>query len=92
MEVYGETGYAHALDRKTIRYRQIADHSEQIVNLEPRHAPFDDPFAWLAAVIHGTVTVADNDLSGLTNNLVVMQILDAARESARTGQTIHLIN
>lgn len=92
MEVYGQTGYAHALDRKTVRYRQIGDHSEQIVALEPHLAPFEDTFAWLAAVIRGTVTVADNDLSGLTNNLVVMQILDAARESARTGQTIHLID
>jgi predicted dehydrogenase len=90
MEVYGQTGYAHALDRKTIRYRESAAHTEQTVAVEPRQAPFDDTFAWLAAVVRGTLTVAQDDLSGLPNNLVVTQILDAARESARTGKTIYL--
>jgi predicted dehydrogenase len=31
------------------------------------------------------------DLSGLDTNVVVMQILDAARESARTGKTVRLM-
>ncbi len=90
MEVYGQTGYAHALDRKTIRYQKAAETSAQTETLEPRPVPFDDTFSWVAAVVHGTITITEDDLSGVTNNLIVMQILDAARESARTGHTIQL--
>lgn len=90
MEVYGQTGYAHALDKLTVRSRLSAAQTEQTRTLKPRRAPFDDTFAWLAAVVRGTVTLADDDLSGLTNNLVVVEILDAAREAARTGQTVRL--
>ncbi len=90
MEIYGQTGYIYALDRTNLRYCQSADGLEQNRELSLRTSPFDDPFSWLAAVIRKTVSVADNDLSSLTNNLVVVEILDAARESARTGQTVHL--
>jgi len=90
IEIYGQTGYVYAVDGTNLRYRQRGDATEQTRKLDLRTAPFDNPFSWLAAVIRKTVTVADNDLSSLTNNLVVVQILDAARESARTGQTIHL--
>ena len=89
-EVYGQTGYIHALDRVNIRYRQASEPSEHTDTLEPRPAPFDDPFTWLAAVVRGTIDMADDDLSGLSNNLAVVQILDAARESARIGQTVHI--
>jgi predicted dehydrogenase len=90
MEIYGQTGYAHALNRLTIRYRESRAQDEQTETLAERPAPFDDTFAWLAAVVRGTVTLTDNDLSGLTNNLIVVQILDAARESARTGHAVTL--
>ncbi len=33
--------------------------------------------------------MAPSDLSALENNMVVMEILDAARESAETGETIY---
>lgn len=92
IEVYGQTGYVHAPDRSTLRYRQITDHAEKTEQLGPRPAPFDDVFAWLAAVVRGAVNVPENDLSGLPINLAVVQILDAARESARTGRTINLID
>jgi hypothetical protein len=32
----------------------------------------------------------DADLSALPNNLTVVRILEAAKESARTGQTVRL--
>ena len=34
--------------------------------------------------------VPKGDLTALDTNIVVMQILDAARESARTGRTVRL--
>ncbi|MEO8392689.1 MAG: Gfo/Idh/MocA family oxidoreductase [Chloroflexota bacterium] len=90
MEVYGQTGYAQALDRFTIRSQKAKDKPAQTETLGARPRPFDDTYSWLAAVLRNNITVEDNDLSGLTNNLIVMQILDAARESARSGQTVHL--
>ena len=45
--------------------------------------------ATLAAVLRGQLD-PKGDLSSLDTNIVVMQILDAARESARTGKTVRL--
>jgi len=90
MEIYGQTGYLYALDRSNIRYCLSDKDTEEARELNLRAAPFDEPFSWLAAVIRKSINVSDNDLSSLSNNLVVVQILDAARESARTGQTIYL--
>ncbi|MGV8092545.1 MAG: hypothetical protein AB2L24_11855 [Mangrovibacterium sp.] len=33
--------------------------------------------------------MSDYDLYSLKNNVMVVKILDAARESARTGKTVH---
>ena len=41
------------------------------------------------AVLSGRI-VTHGDLSALDTNVVVMQILDAARESARTGRSVRL--
>jgi len=90
MEVYGKVGYAHAPNKDVIRYRESKHVEEKTETLKPRTAPFNDAFSWLAGVVRGTVKLDENDLSGLKNNLTVVQILDAARESARTGKTIKL--
>ena len=57
-------------------------------------APALDPaqsgsLAYLVAVMNGQVP-AKGDLTALDTNVIVMQILDAARTSARTGQTVSL--
>lgn len=65
------------------------DDREERVVVDARVAPHDDPFAYLASVIRGDVEPA-SDLSSLETNLVVMEILDAAMRSARSGETVHL--
>lgn len=90
MEVFGQTGYAHAVNTSTLRYQTADDDAIQSVTLDPRESPHDDPFSYFGAVIRGDITVTDDDLYGLTNNMIVVEILDAARESARTGQRIEL--
>ena len=60
----------------------------------PKTAPSLAPeqansLSYLAAVIHGQIK-PEHDLSSLDTNLVVMQILDAARTSAKTGRTVEL--
>jgi predicted dehydrogenase len=90
MEVYGERGYVLAPDRSTLRFRRDEPSTEEVVRLEPRTPPLGDPFSYLAAVVRGEVKVAPSDPSALANNVTVARILDAARESARTGRTVRL--
>jgi predicted dehydrogenase len=90
MEVYGQTGYAHAVNRTTLAYKLSREEPEQTLTLEERSAPLNDPFSYFGAVIRGEIVMDEFDLYGLTNNVLVVEILDAARESARTGQRIEL--
>jgi predicted dehydrogenase len=87
--VYGERGYVHALDSSRLRVR-VGEADETQTEAPPPLAPFDDPFAYLTAVVRGEVIPAPDDLSSLELNLVVMEILDAAMESSRTGRRIDL--
>lgn len=93
MAVYGLSGVAYADDRHTLRVR-IADgyddFDERKEILPERAPPLHDPFSLFAAVIRGEEELTANDLSSLDNNMIVMEILEAARESARTGKTVDL--
>ena len=53
-------------------------------------SPRDDPFSYFKALIEGTVKAGEYDPSSLSNNMIVMEILEAAKRSARLGQTIKL--
>jgi scyllo-inositol 2-dehydrogenase (NADP+) len=90
MEVYGETGQLVTVDGKLMRVRRSEQVPDEEQHLPPRTAPLDDPFKYFAAVVSGTVTVADTDLAALPLNVTVVKILDAARTSAKTGRTISL--
>ncbi len=93
MEIYGLTGAIYADNRNTLRIR-IAEgydgYDEEQLTLEDRQAPYNDPFSLLAAVVRNRIKLPPNNLSSVENNLVVMEILDAARESAKKGKTIKL--
>jgi predicted dehydrogenase len=90
MEVYGERGYVLAPDRATLRLRRDEAGPEEVRQPDARPSPLGDPFAYFAAVVRGNVGVEPADLSALPNNLTVARILDAARESARTGRAVRL--
>lgn len=90
MQVYGRTGYVHALDGQNLRIRKENEAREQALMLKGKSAPMDDPFAYFAAVIRGEVKISETDLSSLDNNLIVMKILEAAKQSAATGETVKL--
>lgn len=90
MEVYGKSGYAFALDNQNLRVLRNSDDSSTSVSLDSRRYPFNDPFSYFAAVVRGDISVQETDLSSLSNNMTVMKILDAARQSAETGKTIEL--
>jgi predicted dehydrogenase len=90
MEVYGTKGYAIAANATTVRQRMQEKAPEETLKLQPRPAPFTDPFAVLAEVVRGRLQLAANDQYGLPVNVTVVEILEAAKESARTGKTVLL--
>ena len=93
MEIYGLRGAIYADNRDQVRLRNAEGYdgySEEVFQLEDRSPPFDDPFAYFKAVVRNAVPPGDSSLSSLENNLVVMEILEAAKESARTGTRVAL--
>jgi len=61
---------------------------EEASKAAPISAPEDDFLNYLAAVVRKEITPAG--LSSLENNLIVTEILDAARRSAATGTRVVL--
>jgi predicted dehydrogenase len=91
MEVYGEKGYIITIDNNNMRMKNSDAKGEQIVKVTTKEIPvYTDPFSYFSDVIRGKIKVPENGLYSLENNLKVVQILDAARESAKTGKTVLL--
>jgi glucose-fructose oxidoreductase len=89
MEVYGTAGYAITVGSNELRVR-YKDQKEESRATAPSLLPkLSNSLDYLAAAFRGQIN-PDNDLTSLPTNLVVMQILEAARESAKTGKTVVL--
>jgi glucose-fructose oxidoreductase len=89
MEVYGATGYAITVGPDKVRLRHENDREEQLTTASSLSLPRNNSLSYLAAVLRGELE-PKGDLTALDTNLIVMQILDAARESARTGKSVRL--
>jgi predicted dehydrogenase len=87
-EVYGEGGYAVATGGSVLHAR-LPGHQEEA--LQPGPLPTDerDSISYLISVVRGRRK--PEGLSSLENNMIVTEILDAARESAQTGKKILLV-
>jgi predicted dehydrogenase len=88
LEVYGQTGSVVALDRDHVRVRRSEKEPAKEETVAAPPAPYDEPFAYLAAVVRGTAP--EDVLSSLPTNMLVVEILDAAREAIKTGKTVQL--
>ncbi len=91
MELYGQKGYLIA-DRNGLKLKVSAEQAEIYQTVPPPTKPYHDPFAYLAAVIRREIVMKPTDLSSLQNNMIVMEILEAAKESAKQGKVIYLKN
>lgn len=93
MEVYGKKGVIYADNRNDLRIRISEGYDgfyESKLRLDELPAPFNDPFALFAAVINREIILSKYDLSSLENNMIVMEILDAARLSAKKGRVVKI--
>ena len=87
MEIYGKTGYVLVPRSDVLRVRK-ANGSETESKPSTLTGPLADPLSYLAAVVRGDLE--PEGLSSLPVNMIVTEILDTARESARTGKSIAL--
>jgi predicted dehydrogenase len=87
MEVYGRTGALRTVGPDGLRVR-LPGKPEESRDTPAIPAPENDFLTYFAAVIRGELE--PSGLSSLRNNLIVVEILDAARRSAATGRTVRL--
>ena len=86
-EVYGDRGYAIATGGDSLRVR-LPGGQEEARTLNALPPEERDSLSYLTAVVREKRKSAG--LSSLENNMIVTEILVAARESARTGRTVRL--
>jgi predicted dehydrogenase len=87
MEVYGQKGYAITVGRDDLRVR-LPEKEEKFTTAKPLAPPNQDSVSYLRAVVlSGLKPVGP---SSLETNVIVTEILDAARQSAATGKTVLL--
>jgi predicted dehydrogenase len=87
MQVYGRTASVSTILRDKALVRR--EDGETMQDAPKLAAPYDDPLHYFAAIVRGEID-DPNGLSSLATNLIVSEILDAARQSAHTGKTITL--
>jgi predicted dehydrogenase len=87
MEVYGQTGYVITVRHDDVRVR-LKGEEEQLLPAKPVAAPYDDSLSLFRAVVLDGV--APGAPSSLETNVIVAEILDAARRSAASGKSVRL--
>ncbi len=86
MEIYGATGSVVTVKRDGLLVRRTGDAEPRIEKAKPVPPPYDDSLTYLRAVLLDGAKV--DGLSSLETNVTVTEILDAARESAKTGKRV----
>jgi scyllo-inositol 2-dehydrogenase (NADP+) len=88
MEIYGQTGYVIVPHPDALRVRTADMSDEQEVLAPSLSGANADPISYFAAVVRGDIK--PTGLSSLAVNMIVVEILDAAHKSARTGKRVDL--
>ena len=88
MEVYGQRGYAITVGRDAVRVR-LPEKQEISADAKPLEKTKEDSVSYLRAVLLGGLKPEGQ--SSLETNVMVTEILDAARQSAATGKTVSLV-
>jgi predicted dehydrogenase len=88
MDVYGEKGYilVSSSTKMQVKNSKAPELSREISLADV--GVYQDPFSYFADVVKGRIQLPKNGLYSLENNLTVVKILDAARESAKSGKTV----
>lgn len=87
MELFGQTGYIQAVNSNTLRIKSKNSQDYSILKAKPLVKAYSSHLDYLAAVLRDEIN-PKNDLSSLENNLIVVRILEAAKQSAATGKKV----
>lgn len=91
MEVYGVSGYVISENRSKMKVRSWKSNVEEQLEVSPDQlGVYEDPFSYFADVIREEIQLDEYGLYSLKNNMIVAEILDAARQSAMDGRTVVL--
>jgi predicted dehydrogenase len=89
MEIYGEKGYIMADNKNDMRTKNRTGTGELKRKVTAGDVEvYEDPFSYFANVIRKNIILKEYDPYSIGNNMTVVKILDAARESAKTGTTV----
>ena len=89
MQIYGQSGYIFCKDATNMVVFRSDERKEKNVKASELESNQKDAFSYFANVVRGNIHPQDYDLSSLKNNLIVVQILEAAKISAKKGKTIY---
>jgi len=88
VEVYGKTGEVFTVGADSLQVRKEGESAAKIVQAPPLMPPQDDELRYLRAVV--LEGLKPEGPSSLQINVTVAEIMDAARESAKSGRTIKM--
>lgn len=88
MHIYGDKGYVYQDNATAMRVN--AKGKEDKLTAESLPQPYNDSFLYLKAAVRGEIEVKPTDLSSLENNLIVVEILEAAIKSNKEGKAVKL--
>ena len=87
LQVFGTKAQLYAQnDKKLLKYAQ---HNEKPTVIPTDQPYFEHHIQYLEHILSGN-QLAENDLGSLSNNVTVVEILEAAKRSAKEGKTIAL--
>lgn len=88
LEIFGTKGYVHAFDKDNVLLK-TDNHARNYV-AAPLAAPDEAPVTYFTYALQHPLKTGEYDRSSLKYNMIVMQILDAAKRSIKEGKRIVL--
>jgi len=88
MKIYGNEGYIFCINSSDMEVLEKGNKESVEIKAAPLPKRVNDPFALFQQVIQEDFSLPPFSPSSIENNILVMQILEAARISATTNKTI----
>ncbi|MGB5819786.1 MAG: Gfo/Idh/MocA family oxidoreductase [Saonia sp.] len=88
MELYGTTGYVICKNGTDMEVMEKETDGPYALEAPSLLQGIHDPFALLQKVVKDNYELPRFDVSSIENNMIVIQILEAAKHSAKNGETV----
>ncbi|GJM35737.1 MAG: hypothetical protein DHS20C18_47380 [Saprospiraceae bacterium] len=88
MEIYGKSSYIICKNGQDMEVMESEKAGVYSLTAAPLPKGIDDPFAYLHKVVKENYVVEPFGLASVENNKIVIQILEAAKHAAKTGETV----